>query len=291
VHLLIQAIILGVLTGGLYALMTSGLTLTFGTMRIINMAQGVFVVCGAYIAFTMFNYLHIDPFLSILISTPLLFAVGYTLQTFLLKPIRHDAHRLSLLMTWSMAIGLEGILSLIFGTDFRGILTTYQNSAWTVAGYQIPVVRVLAFGLSVLILVAMYLLLARTKFGRAVRAVSQRESAAKLLGVNTDRTAALAFGIGAATAGAAGAMFGLVTSFDPASHYDLIGRLLAICVIGGLGSNAGAIAGAVILALSESLVQAEFSPAWSSVPFYVLLVVVLIARPQGLFGLRTRGAL
>jgi branched-chain amino acid transport system permease protein len=290
-HLLIQAIILGVLTGGLYALMTSGLTLTFGTMRIINMAQGSFVVVGSYIAFSMFTYLHIDPFLSILISTPLLFALGVTLQTFLLRPIRYDAHRLSLLMTWAMAIGLEGVLSLVYGTDFRGIITTYQNSSWTIAGYQFPVVRVLAFGLSVLILVGMYVLLSRTKFGRAVRAVSQRESAAKLLGVNTDRTAALAFGIGAATAGAAGAMFGLINSFDPASHYDLIGRLLAIVVLGGLGSNAGAITGAIVLALSESLVQAEFSPAWSSVPFYVLLVVVLIARPQGLFGLRTRDAI
>jgi branched-chain amino acid transport system permease protein len=290
-HLLIQAIILGVLTGGLYALMTSGLTLTFGTMRIINMAQGSFVVVGSYVAFSMFTYLHIDPFLSILISTPLLFALGVTLQTFLLRPIRYDAHRLSLLMTWAMAIGLEGILSLVYGTDFRGIVTTYQNSSWTIAGYQFPVVRVLAFGLSVLILVGMYVLLSRTKFGRAVRAVSQRESAAKLLGVNTDRTAALAFGIGAATAGAAGAMFGLINSFDPASHYDLIGRLLAIVVLGGLGSNAGAITGAIVLALSESLVQAEFSPAWSSVPFYVLLVVVLIARPQGLFGLRTRDAI
>ncbi|HEY7927831.1 MAG TPA: branched-chain amino acid ABC transporter permease [Candidatus Dormibacteraeota bacterium] len=290
-HLLIQAIILGVLTGGLYALMTSGLTLTFGTMRIINMAQGVFVVVGAYIAFSFFNYLHVDPFLSILVSTPLMFALGVTLQTFLLKPIRYDAHRLSLLMTWAMAIGIEGILSIFYGTDFRGIITSYQNTSLTLFGYQFPLVRVLAFGLSVLVLIGMWLLLSRTKFGRAVRAVSQRESAAKLLGVNTDRTAALAFGVGAATAGAAGAMFGLVTSFDPASHYDLIGRLLAICVLGGLGSNAGAITGAVVLALSESLVQAEFSPAWSSLPFYILLVIVLIARPQGLFGVRTRDAI
>ncbi len=290
-HLLIQAIILGVLTGGLYALMTSGLTLTFGTMRIINMAQGVFVVVGAYIAFTLFNYLHIDPFLSILVSTPLMFALGVTLQTFLLRPIRYDAHRLSLLMTWAMAIGIEGILSIFYGTDFRGIITTYQNTSVTLFGYQFPLVRVLAFLLSVVVLIGMWLLLTRTKFGRAVRAVSQRESAAKLLGVNTERTAALAFGVGAATAGAAGAMFGLVSSFDPASHYDLIGRLLAICVLGGLGSNAGAITGAVLLALSESLVQAEFSPAWSSLPFYILLVIVLIARPQGLFGVRTRDAI
>jgi branched-chain amino acid transport system permease protein len=220
-----------------------------------------------------------------------MFALGVTLQTFLLRPIRYDAHRLSLLMTWAMAIGVEGILSIVYGTDFRGIITSYQNTSVTVFGYQFPLVRVLAFALSVVVLIGMWLLLSRTKFGRAVRAVSQRESAAKLLGVNTDRTAALAFGVGAATAGAAGAMFGLVSSFDPASHYDLIGRLLAICVLGGLGSNAGAITGAVLLALSESLVQAEFSPAWSSLPFYILLVIVLIARPQGLFGVRTRDAI
>jgi len=133
-HLFIQACILGTLTGGLYALMTSGLTLSFGTMRIINMAQGAFVVMGAFIAYTAYTSFHVDPFLSILIAAPLLFAIGTTLQLILLRPIRYDAHRLSLLMTWAMAIGLEGILSIFYGTDFRSIITPYANSTWTVGG-------------------------------------------------------------------------------------------------------------------------------------------------------------
>src|SRR5579884_3380884 len=134
-HLFIQAVILGVLTGGLYALMTSGLTLSFGTMRIINMAQGAFIVVGAFIGYACYTYLHIDPFVSIVISTPIMFALGVTLQTVLLRPIRYDAHRLSLLMTWAMAIGIEGILSVIFGTDYRSILTSYVNDSWTIGGF------------------------------------------------------------------------------------------------------------------------------------------------------------
>jgi branched-chain amino acid transport system permease protein len=290
-HLFIQACILGTLTGGLYALMTSGLVLSFGTMRIINMAQGAFVVIGAFVAYTSYTSFHIDPFLSILIAAPLLFAVGTTLQFFLLRPIRYDAHRLSLLMTWAMAIGLEGILSVLYGTDFRSIITPYANTTWTVGGYQFAEVRVFAFVLCAGVLGSLYLLLSRTRFGRAVRATSQRESAAKLLGVNTEWTAALAFGLAAATAGAAGALFGLVYSFDPASHYDLIGRLLTIAVLGGLGSYVGAVSGAVLLGVSEAIVQIEISPAWSSLPFYILLIVVLIVRPQGLFGVKERGAI
>lgn len=290
-HVFVQAVLLGVLTGGVYALMTSGLTLSFGTMRVINLAQGAFVVLGSYLTYTLFVHAGIDPFLSILITTPLMFAIGYLLQATLLRPLRYNEHSLSLLMTWAMAIGIEGILSVIYTTDFRSILTSYANTSWLVFGYRLAAVRVYAFGLSVGVLLLLYLLLERTRLGRAIRATSQRSSSAKLLGVNTDRVAALAFGIGAATAGAAGAVYGLVYSFDPGSHYDLIGRLLTIVVLGGLASYRGAVVGAVVLGVSEAVVQATISPAWSSFPFYILLVVVLILRPQGLFGVRERGAI
>jgi branched-chain amino acid transport system permease protein len=290
VTLFLQAIILGVLTGGVYALMTSGLTLSFGTMRVINLAQGAFVILGSYLSWTLFTSAGIDPFLSILITTPVMFLLGAVLQMLLLRPIRYNAHSLSLIMTWVMAIAIEGALAVIYTTDPRAIITSYANNTWVLGGFLFPEVRVFGFGLSIVLLVLLYLILGRTRFGRAVRATSQRETSARLLGVDTDRVSAIAFGIGCATAGAAGAVYGLIYSFYPDSHYDLIGRLLAIVVLGGLGSYRGAFIGALALGVCEAVVQALISPEWSSMPFYILLALVLIMRPQGLFGLRERGA-
>jgi branched-chain amino acid transport system permease protein len=193
-------------------------------------------------------------------------------------------------MTWVMAIGIEGVLAVIYTTDSHAIITSYANDTWSIGPYRIPAVRVYAFALSVILLVALYVLLEHTRFGRAVRATSQRESSAKLLGVNTDRISAIAFGIGCATGAAAGAVYGLIYSFFPDSHYDLIGRLLAIVVLGGLGSYRGALIAALALGVSEAVVQAVISPEWSSMPFYILLALVLIIRPQGLFGTVERGA-
>ena len=286
-----QAVILGILTGGVYALMTSGLTLTFGTMRVVNLAQGAFVVLGSYLSWALFIHLGMDPFVSIVLTTPAMFALGVVLQTLLLRPLRFNEESLGLLMTWVMAIGIEGVLSAIYSTNYRAILTGYANESWAIGSLRIPTVRVYAFALSVVVLLLLYALLERTRFGRAVRATSQRPYSAKLLGVDTDRVSAIAFGVGAATAGAAGAVYGLVYSFDPGSHYDLIGRLLVIVVLGGLGSHRGAIVAAMVLGVSEAVVQVLISPAWSSFPFYVLLAVVLIIRPQGLFGLQERGAI
>ena len=288
--LFLQAVILGVLTGGVYALMTTGLTLSFGTMRVINLAQGAFVVLGAYLSWSLFTHAGIDPFLSILITAPLMFGLGIVLQVVFLRPIRYNAHQLSLIMTWVMAIGIEGLLSVLYTTDSHAILTGYANDTWVIGSYRFPAVRVLAFALSVVVLIVLYVLLEHSRFGRAVRATSQRETSAKLLGVNTNRISAIAFGTGCATAAAAGAVYGLIYSFFPDSHYDLIGRLLAIVVLGGLGSYRGALIAAMLLGVSEALVQAEISPEWSSLPFYMLLALVLIIRPQGLFGAVERGA-
>jgi branched-chain amino acid transport system permease protein len=290
-HLFAQAIILGILTGGVYALMTSGLTISFGTMRIINLAQGAFVILGSYLTYSLFIHAGVEPFLSVLITAPVMFGLGVILQVTLLRPLKHDAHKLSLLMTFAMAIGIEGMLSLVYTTDFRSINTSYSNSSWDVLSYHIPVVRVFAFAVSAIVLGLLYLLLERTRFGRAVRATSQGSASAKLLGVNTARISAIGFGVGAATGAAAGAVYGVVYSFDPVSQVDLIGRLLAIVVLGGLGSYLGAGLAAILLGVSEAVVQAMISPAWSSFPFYILLIVVLIVRPQGLLGRVERGAL
>jgi branched-chain amino acid transport system permease protein len=279
-----QAIITGLLLSGVYALMSSGLVLTFGVMRIINLAQGAFIVLGAYLTYIWFTDLGVDPFLSVLLSLPLMFAVGVAFEVLLIRPLKFKKQSLSVLMTWGMALGIEGALVYSYGSDLRAIRPGYVDNSWNVGGYTLVEVRVYAFVLSLAALFGLYLILQRSRIGRAIRATAENPEAAKLLGINSQRVSALAFGIGTATAAIAGAIFGLVASFSPANHQELIGRLLTIVVLGGLGSFRGALAAALLLGVSESLVQVYVSPAWGLFPFYILLLAIVAVRPQGLFG-------
>jgi branched-chain amino acid transport system permease protein len=254
-HLVVQACILGILTGGVYALMASGLTLVFGVMRVINVAQGALVILSAYLSWALFTRFHVDPFLSVLIVAPLMFALGVGVQLVFIRSLRSEqAEELSLLITWALALGIEGVLGAVYETTYRATNTSYANSSWTVFGYHVSVVRAYAFALSVLVLVLLYLLLARTRFGRSVRATVQNPSSALLLGINADRVRAMAFGIGVSTAAAAGAVYGVLYPFNPGSHYDLISRLLSIVVLGGLGSVGGAVAAALLMGVVEAIV-------------------------------------
>jgi branched-chain amino acid transport system permease protein len=291
-HALIQGLILGVLTAGVYALMASGQTLIFGIMKVVNLAQGAMVILGAYLAYQLFTSFGIDPFLAIPITTVVMFFIGVGIELAFLRPLRKDEKsELSLLVTFAVALLIEGVLSVTWHTTLRSVNTTYANSSLTVFGYQVALVRLWAFGLSLLALGALYLLLEKTKFGRAVRASVQNPESARLLGVQAGRVSALGFGLGAATAAAAGSVYGLLYPFNPGSHYDLISRLLSIVLLGGLGSIGGAVAGALIVSVSSAVVAATVSPIWSEMTFFVILLLVLLVRPQGLFGTSARGAI
>jgi branched-chain amino acid transport system permease protein len=291
-HALIQAVILGVLTGGVYALMASGQTLIFGIMKVVNLAQGALVILGAYLTYTLFTQLGIDPFLSVLITTPLLFLVGVAVQWAFLRPLHgDDIAQLSLLVTFAVALGVEGLLSFTYGATLTNIQPSYANASWTILGYQVSLVRFVAFVLSLVMLGALYLLLQRTKFGRSVRATVQNPMSAQLLGVNAQRVSAIGFGLGTATAAAAGSVFGMLNSFNPGSHYDLSSRVLTIVVLGGLGSIGGSVVAAVVMGVASSVVSALASPIWSDFTFFIVLLLVLLLRPRGLFGARLRGAL
>jgi branched-chain amino acid transport system permease protein len=291
-HLFIQACILGLLAGGVYALMASGLTLAFGVMRVINVAQGAMIVLGAFLSYSLFTKLHIDPFVSVVLLTPLMFVVGVVFQLAFIRPLRDDEREeLSLLVTWALALGIEGLLSLLYKTTYHSTITSYANRSWTVAGYHLSEVRVFAFLMSVAILTLLYLVLTRSEFGRSVRATVQNPTSARLLGVNVERVSALGFGISVATATAAGAVFGIINPFTPGSHYDLISRLLSIIVLGGLGSLGGAIVAALFMGVAEAVFAAEISPTWSSFTFFIVLIAILLLRPQGLFGTVERGSL
>jgi len=288
-HEVVQAAILGVLTGGVYALMASGLTLVFGIMRVINVAQGALVILAAYLSYALFSNLHVDPFVSVLIVAPAMFVLGVDVQLVFVRSLRGPGgSELSLLVMWALALGIEGVLGVVFNTTYRATNPGYANRSWDVFGYQVSFVRLLAFATSAVFLGFLSLLLTRTRFGRAVRATVQNPTAALLLGVDPARVQTLSFGLGVSMAAAAGAVYGVLYPFNPGSHYDLISRLLSIVVLGGLGSLGGAVVAALSMGVVEAVVAVEISPTWSAFSFFIVLIAFLLVRPQGIFGLRER---
>jgi branched-chain amino acid transport system permease protein len=286
--LVLEATVLGVLTGGVYALMASGLTLIFGVMRIINVGHGALVVLGAYLSFAASRSLGMDPFLTLVITMPVMFLLGLVLQTVFVRPLKTDREALSVLVTYALALGIEGVLGYVFTANYRQLHAWYDTASFPIGSFRITYVYVFGFVLCLAILGAMFLILYRTSIGASIRATMLNRTAAQLIGIDVDRVSAIAFGIGTATAAAGGVVFGITTAFNPGSHYDLISRLLTIIVLGGLGSLRGAIIAALIMLVSEDITSVVISPVWDSFVFFVILVAVLIFRPQGLYGVRVR---
>jgi branched-chain amino acid transport system permease protein len=286
--LVLGAIVVGVLTGGVFAVMASGLTLIFGVMQIVNVAQGAFVVLGAYLSYFLLSTFGIDPFIGLLLVVPLMFLIGVAIELIFIRPLKVDRLEMSLLVTFALALGIEGALTAAFGTSLVQLRVPYGNASFAMAGLHIAWVYVYGFALAVTILTALSLLLYRTRFGASIRATMMNRSAAQLIGIDVERVAALTFGIGAATAGAGGVMFGITNSFNPGSHYDLIGRLLAIIVVGGFGSFRGAIVAAIGIIVIEDTTSVLTAPVWGNFTFFLVLIGMLIVRPQGMFGKKLR---
>lgn len=285
---LLQNIALGLLLGGVYALAASGLTLIFGVMRIINIAHGAFLILGAYITYTVWTWIGLDPFLAVLITAPITFVIGWGVYRLLVAPIRTAPMVSTVLLTFGFAMVLEAILGTIWGNNSTTIRPSYADESFAVAGITLPKTQVFGLIVAVVVLAGLWLILTKTWTGRAIRAAAVNPSGAELIGVKVSSVAALVFGLGIAAAGAGGAIVGVLYPFVPGSHYAWIARLLAIVVLGGLGSLNGAIVGAVIFGLAETLTAAYISPAWATALPYFLVFIVLLARPQGLMGARLR---
>jgi branched-chain amino acid transport system permease protein len=280
-----QAIVDGILVGGVYALMAVGLTLIFGVLDIINIAQGILVVLGAYLSYSLAARLGIDLFVGLLITVPAMFVLGVAIQWAFIRPLRgRERTSMTLLVTYAMALIIEGVLYRIYGPDDKQLTASYVTSSVHVLGFYLPYIYLLGFGLAVLLVVALYLLLYRTRFGRSVRATMQDHTAARLIGIDTSRVAALTFGVGVGVTAVGGMMFGATSGgFNPNSGYDLISRLLAIIILGGLGSIGGALVASVFMLTVVSLVDI-WSPTWANAVFYAALVLVLLIRPTGFLG-------
>lgn len=283
-NIIVEAVITGILTGGVYALMSSGLTLIFGVMEIINIAIGALVILGGYLSYVLQTYLHIDLFVGLLITMPAMFLLGLALEWFFIRPLKRDRIMLSILVTFAIALIIEGALGLIFSTNYVQLHAWYVSASVNIGGFYLAYIYIFGFILSVALLTGLYLLLYNTKFGQSVRAAMQNRTAAELIGIDVERVSMITFGIGIALTAAGGMAFGATTSFNPGSSYDLISRLLVIIILGGMGSLRGALIASLFMLVIEDVTAVVWSPVWSSTVFFILLVIVLLMRPQGIFG-------
>ncbi len=283
--LLLQSIILGLLLGGLYALLAAGLTLYFGIMRVVMIAHSAFLILAAYLAWWSHHSLGVDPLLSMLVTVPLFFGAGVVMQRLLLARLRPATlTMMSVLVTFAVAIVIEGLLGYVFTGTQRRIQLGYGSASLEFFGARVAVVKLIAFGLAAVALTGLYVLMKHTRLGWALRATIQHRDAARLVGIDTEKVAGYGFGLGLATAAIGGTALALDTTIYPSLHWHWIGPLMAIIVVGGLGSVPGAAAAALLLGLAQSLLQIPLGTTWAQTVFYVALFATLAVRPQGFFG-------
>ena len=285
-NLLVSALLLA----GVYAAMSVGMTVIYGVMKIVNLAHAGFLMVGAYFVFELYDRYHIDPLLSVLLAFPLFYFVGMALYWLMIGKLpRSDTPTLSsLLLLFGLWLVLQNLGYLIWGNADRAILTPRTFSTIQVGPIIFPTVRLVVFGAAVISLAALEFVLHRTWFGRAVRALMQNTDAGRVVGVNVDRTARVAVGVGIAFAGAAGGLLAMMYSFTPDFGGPFLLRSFVIIVLGGLESFSGVAVGAVILAVVETFSILFIPSGYQSAISFSLLVLALVVMPNGVAGLWNR---
>ena len=284
----IQTLILGLLIGGVYALLASGLTLIFGVMRVINIAHGAILILAAFLTYSLWTATGLDPLAAILITTPAMLLFGWVLYQATVGRIRTAPVGASVLLTFGLALVLEGVMGLIWGNTSHSVRPSYFNESFEIGEVFLPKAQVYGGALAIVVLGGLYVTLNHTWLGRAIRASAVNPQGAELVGVRVGSVAAMTFAIGIASAGAGGSIVSVLYPFLPGSHYQWIARLLGIIVLGGMGSLPGAAIGALALGVAETMTVTYISPAWATAVPYIFVIVVLLVRPQGLLGSRLR---
>lgn len=285
---LVQLLISGVLLGGIYALAAFGLALIFGVCNILNLAHGEFLMLGALVCFLLVHSLGIDPFASILVLLPLFFVLGMLFERGLIRTVvdktGHEQLTASVLVTLGLSLCIEDLARVLWGTEEKGFYYALPPIILGQGAIVISSVRLLALGCIVGITLVVHQFLVRTYVGKALRAVTQNRRGALLVGINTAHVGLLTCGIGTMLAAVAGVFYMLLYSVNPSIGLPLTLRYLCIIVLGGLGSLFGALLGGIMLGLTEVFTGYLLNPHWQETVAFLLLVVFLLVRPQGLFG-------
>jgi len=277
-----QVVISGILSGALYAMVALGLALIFGVMRIINVAHGPLLMLGAYATFFLYSALGINPYLTVPVSMLVLFAVGLLLERTLVFRVVDAPELSSLLLTFGISIALVNLAQLLFTSDLRSV--EYLAGSWVVGPLALSKARVVAFTVASALTGLSFFFLQRTRLGKAIRATSQNREVAMVCGIDVQRIHLVTFGLSAGLAGAGGALIAVIVAIQPEMGQIWTFKSFLVIVLGGAGNYPGALLGGVLLGLIEQLASLFLTTQLSEVVAYVLLVLILLVRPQGLLG-------
>jgi branched-chain amino acid transport system permease protein len=284
--LVLNAVIAGLLLGGFYAAVSVGVSISFGMLDVVNIAHPAFIILGSYAAYIVNDRLGVDPIVASLVLSPLFFLLGMAIYRvyYLCFERRGQESLRGLAFFFGILFITEVALILVFGVDYRLARAAYSETTWRLGPVDFPLRLVVPFLVSVAMVIGIEVFLTRTFFGRAVLAVAQDALALRLMGVDTLRVKERAFALSIATAGVAGAFLIVIQPVQPAIGREYIGLVFAVCVLGGMGSIRGTLAGAFILGLAESFTSTFAGPSWAPAVSFGILLATLAFRPSGLFG-------
>ncbi|MBI5603194.1 MAG: branched-chain amino acid ABC transporter permease [Deltaproteobacteria bacterium] len=283
----LQILLYGLINGALYGSVGLGLSLVFGVMSYLNVAHGALIMGAAYTCFWLVHLLKIDPFLSVVIIAPAFFILGLVLYKILFNPLKGFSEgqktKNSLLISFGLLLILSNLATLLWTADERAVTPDYAGLVLQVFGLRIPYIGIGAVSFAVLVTILLDLFLARTYFGKGIRAASQDHEAAAMMGINVELTYLVSFGIGVALAAVPGVMVSL-SSFNPAVSFELTNKALVVIILAGVGSVYGVLLGGLSLGIAEAIGVLFLGAAYREVIGLVLFVFFLLLRPQGLMG-------
>lgn len=279
-----QIIVCGILIGGVYALLSVGLTLIFGVLRIVNFAQGEFVMLAMFGSFWLHHLFKIDPYLSILIVVPIIFGLGILCEILVINVIFLSSHAAQVFATFGVSVILQNLALTLWGPNYRSVNTSYSTKSFVIGNIAISVTSLIAFLMAVAITIVLVAYLKYTMDGKALRAMVQNRYAAALMGVNTRKLNMLAFGVGVGCAAVAGCILTPMYYTFPAVGMDLIIIAFVVVVLGGMGNITGALLGGFIIGVTQTLTGFLISVELKDVFALLLFLLILVIRPQGLMG-------
>lgn len=282
----VSTIVNGVLLGGLYAVIALGLSLIFGVMRLVNLAHGVFVIGGGYLSYLVTTHLGLDPLVSLVLVAPALFAAGYVAQRAVFTRLVLRGTEPAMVATFGLMLLGHGAYTVAFSSNPKTLSTGYSNTGFDALGVRLRLVDVVGLAFGIVLTLAVWVWLQKTRSGVAVRAAAIDPGAAETVGIDVARMYALAAGVAGALAAVAGVVVGIGYSFTPTGGIAYLTIGFTVVVLGGIGSVAGTFLAALVIGLAQAVGGAVFGPVYQLLCVYALFVILLAVRPQGLFARR-----
>ncbi|MEW6113619.1 MAG: branched-chain amino acid ABC transporter permease [Thermodesulfobacteriota bacterium] len=283
--ILLQIIVNGLLLGGIYALISIGLTLIFGVVRVINFAHGEFLMLSMYVAYFSYFFLGLNPYLSLIINVPLMFVLGVATDQLIIRPLRNAPSYMQIFATVGLSIVLLNSALFLFTGDYQSINMPFAKKTLVLGGIALSYARLVIFFSALVVSIGLYLFLQKTDMGKQIRAIAQDRMAAQLMGINLNRVYMVTFGIGSALVAIAGGLIMPVYYVFPSVGVYFVLTAFVVVVLGGMGNMVGALIGGIVIGVTDSLSGYYIDPSLKEVVYFIIFLVVLLVKPSGLMGM------